>query len=75
MSKDDRKLAKAVNFGLLYGMGARGLRSYALRSYGVEMSLEEAALYRKRFFEIYPALKRWHEHERRNSDRELQLCL
>jgi DNA polymerase-1 len=65
ISKDDRKLAKAVNFGLLYGMGANGLRSYALRSYGVEMSTEEAALYRKRFFKTYPGLKRWHEHERR----------
>jgi DNA polymerase-1 len=63
--KDDRKLAKAVNFGLLYGMGAQGLRSYALRSYGVEMSLEEASLYRRRFFETYPGLKRWHERERR----------
>ena len=42
VSKDDRKLAKAVNFGLLYGMGAKGLRSTPSRSYGVEMSLEEA---------------------------------
>jgi DNA polymerase-1 len=64
-NKDDRKLAKAVNFGLLYGMGAQGLRSYALRSYGVEMSLEEAALYRRRFFETYSGLKRWHDCERR----------
>jgi DNA polymerase-1 len=37
ISKDERKLAKVVNFGLLYGMGAQGLQSYALRSYGVEM--------------------------------------
>jgi len=65
ISRDDRKLAKAVNFGLLYGMGAQGLRSYALRSYGVEMSLEEAVLYRRRFFETYPGLKRWHDNERR----------
>jgi DNA polymerase-1 len=65
VSKEDRKLAKAVNFGLLYGMGAQGLRSYALRSYGVAMSLEQAALYRKRFFEPYPGLKRWHDNERR----------
>jgi DNA polymerase-1 len=64
-SKEDRKLAKALNFGLLYGMGAQGLRSYALRSYGVEMSLEEATLYRRRFFDTYPGLKRWHEQERR----------
>src|SRR5215211_3410855 len=54
VKKDDRELAKAVNFGLLYGMGARGLQSYALRSYGVEMGLEEATLYRRRFFQTYP---------------------
>jgi DNA polymerase I len=65
ISKDDRKLAKAVNFGLLYGMGAKGLRVYALKSYGVEMSPEEAALYRRRFFQSYPGLKRWHDNERR----------
>ena len=65
VTKDDRMLAKAVNFGLLYGMGAKVLQSYALRSYGVEMSLEEAAHYRRSFFKTYPGLKRWHEHERR----------
>jgi DNA polymerase I len=65
VSKDDRKLAKAVNFGLLYGMGANGLRTYALRSYGVAMSSEEAALSRRRFFETYPGLKKWHDRERR----------
>jgi DNA polymerase I-like protein with 3'-5' exonuclease and polymerase domains len=64
VGKDDRKLAKAVNFGLLYGMGVKGLQSYALKSYGVEMSQEEASLYRRRFFETYPGLKRWHEEER-----------
>jgi DNA polymerase I-like protein with 3'-5' exonuclease and polymerase domains len=65
IGKDDRKLAKAVNFGLLYGMGAKGLQVYALKSYGVRMSLEEAALYRRRFFETYPGLKRWHDNQRR----------
>ena len=29
------------------------------------MSLEEASVYRRRFFETYPGLKRWHERERR----------
>jgi DNA polymerase-1 len=64
ISKDDRKLVKAVNFGLLYGMGAKGLQSYALKNYGVEMSPEEAFLYRRRFFHTYPGLKRWHERVR-----------
>jgi DNA polymerase-1 len=65
VSKDDRKLAKAVNFGLLYGMGAQGLRSYVLRNYGIKMGLGEAALYRRRFFQTYPGLKEWHDNQRR----------
>jgi DNA polymerase I len=69
VSKDDRKLAKAVNFGLLYGMGAKRLQAYALKSYGVEMNLEEATLYRRRFFQTYPDLKRWHDNERRTWQR------
>jgi DNA polymerase I len=44
---------------LLYGMGAKELQSHALKSYGIDMSLEEATLYRRRFFEAYPGLKRW----------------
>ena len=33
------------------------------------MRFEEAVLYRRRFFETYPALKRWHERERRTWQR------
>jgi DNA polymerase I len=29
------------------------------------MSLEQVALYRRRFFQTYPGLKKWHDHERR----------
>src|SRR5215210_3825739 len=43
----------------------RELRSYVLRSYGIEMSLEEATRYRRRFFQTYSGLKRWHDDERR----------
>jgi DNA polymerase-1 len=43
----------------------RELQAYTLRSYGVEMSLEEAALYRRRFFKTYPSLRRSHDDERR----------
>ena len=39
-TKAERQLAKAVNFGLLYGQGAKGLQAYAANSYGVEMTLD-----------------------------------
>jgi DNA polymerase I len=60
VTKEHRQLAKALNFGLLYGMGAKGFRAYARTSYGVELSEEEAIKYRRAFFEAYPGLARWH---------------
>jgi DNA polymerase I len=60
VSKSDRQLAKALNFGLLYGMGARGLRGYARTAYGVELTEEQAADYRSKFFQSYPGLAAWH---------------
>jgi DNA polymerase-1 len=60
VSKEHRQLAKAVNFGLLYGMGAKGFRSYALSNYGLRLTAEEAGRYREAFFAAYPGLRRWH---------------
>jgi DNA polymerase I len=65
VTKQERKLAKAVNFGLLYGMSPAGLRSYARASYGVEMTKEEAERYWREFFETYPGLRAWHDREYR----------
>lgn len=56
----DRQAAKACAFGLLYGMGANGLERYARGTYGVPMSPAEARLYRERFFQAYPGVRRWH---------------
>jgi DNA polymerase-1 len=62
VTKQDRRIAKAVAFGLLYGMGPKTLRVYALQSYGVEMTLEEAKRHKATFFATYPGLERWHRH-------------
>jgi DNA polymerase-1 len=61
----DRQLAKALNFGLLYGMGAERLRIYAQDEYAVTLSGDEAQQFRQRFFQTYPALRAWHraQHE------------
>ena len=60
VKKSDRQLAKAVNFGWLYGMGAAKLVIYGKDSFGVVMTLEQAQDYRSKFFETYPGLKAWH---------------
>ena len=59
ISKNDRQLAKAVNFGLIYGAGADTLRNYAKFNYGIELSGEEAKKFRKKFFKLYRGLYRW----------------
>lgn len=53
-------MAKALNFGLVYGMGARGLRRYAASQYQVALTPAEAEQHRGRFFRTYPGLYRWH---------------
>ena len=57
--KSARQLAKAINFGLQFGMGANKLRLYAKIAYGVELTEEEATRYRKVFFHTYQGLRRW----------------
>lgn len=42
VTPEDRQLAKAVNFGLLYGQGARGLVRYANSAFGVTLPLQMA---------------------------------
>ena len=59
--KADRSLAKAVNFGLLYGQQAPGLKTYAKSNYGVDMTEEEAIQFRDTFFNEYQGLADWHE--------------
>ncbi|MBL4688634.1 MAG: hypothetical protein JKY37_28865, partial [Nannocystaceae bacterium] len=60
VSSHERKLAKAVNFGFLFGMGARRFASYARDSYGVEVSDAEAKQARQAFFDTYPGVSAWH---------------
>jgi DNA polymerase I-like protein with 3'-5' exonuclease and polymerase domains len=60
VTKADRQAAKSLNFGLLFGMGAVRLRSYAKFAYGVDMTDQEATAYRERFFEMYKGLRHWH---------------
>lgn len=60
VTKAQRQMAKAVNFGLIYGMAAPKLVLYAQANYGVSMTLGEAETFRRRYFDAYSGVSRWH---------------
>lgn len=65
VTKEERKKAKAVNFGFLYGMGWRKFISTAWETYGVRVTEEEAVAFRQTFFDQFPKLVQWHNRQRR----------
>jgi DNA polymerase-1 len=66
VTSHERKLAKAVNFGFLFGMGAERFREYARSGYGVELDAAEATRAKEAFFATFPGIAAWH---RRTADR------
>ena len=54
VTPDERTRAKSINFGFLYGMGAAGFRDYALTSFDLVFSDEEATAARQAFFRLFP---------------------
>jgi DNA polymerase-1 len=57
---EERQMAKAINFGLIFGMSAAGLRHYARDSYGVSMTASQAKNFHRKFFQVYHELALWH---------------
>ena len=68
VTSEQRQAAKAVNFGLLYAMGPKGLASYAKTQYGVDLTIEQAESFRNRFFQSYKGLKKWQDIIKRRVD-------
>lgn len=62
---DERKKAKPVNFGFLYGMSANTFITTAWNNYGVEVTEQESVAFRKAYFDEYPILLDWHKRQRR----------
>ncbi|MCX6056241.1 MAG: DNA polymerase I [Chloroflexi bacterium] len=58
VSKDERRNAKAINFGLIYGMSAFGL------SRTTNLTLGEAENFVKDYFEHFPGVKKYLDHIR-----------
>lgn len=58
--KEYRNKAKPINFGLIYMMTPASLQDNALNNYGIEMSIKEAEIYHRKFFQLYSNLPKWH---------------
>jgi DNA polymerase-1 len=61
----ERKLAKPVNFGLIYGMGTKSLRGKAKAEYDLDLSEADARRFSDAFFRTYPAIRQWHNRIKR----------
>jgi DNA polymerase I-like protein with 3'-5' exonuclease and polymerase domains len=68
VSDEQRQAAKAINFGLIYGMSAPTLVVYSWTSYRVRMTLEQAEIFRQSFFENYRGIARWHQSVKRRGE-------
>lgn len=64
VSPHERKMAKAVNFGFLYGMGAGKFITTALSNYSLVVQPDEAQAARTAFFAQFPQLLPWHARQR-----------
>lgn len=56
-----RRSAKIINFGFLYSMTANGFKRYAKTEYNQNYSDSQAQLFRRTFFQTYPAIAAYHE--------------
>lgn len=65
VTKDERKKAKAVNFGFVYGMGWRKFIQTAFEKYDAVFTEDEARAVREAFFEQFSGLQPWHAKQRR----------
>ncbi len=63
VSNDQRRSAKAINFGLIYGMSAFGLA----KQLGIERG--QAQAYVERYFERYPGVRRYMDQTRESARR------
>lgn len=67
-SKNDRTLAKALNFGMVYGAGPETIREQLAANWGIVLTLDQCADYRKQFFATYRGVAAYLERAKKNSD-------
>ena len=63
-TKEQRSLAKGVNFGFLYGMHHNHFANYLQETYGVVISQKDAFQFREQYFARFSGLQPWYQRQR-----------
>jgi DNA polymerase I-like protein with 3'-5' exonuclease and polymerase domains len=63
VTKADRQMSKACNFGLCYGMGRIRFLSHCNVGYKLDLTPEQAEGLRQNWFRVYPDVKVWHRRQ------------
>jgi DNA polymerase-1 len=69
VTHEERKHGKSINFGFLYSMGAKKFVEYAFENYELVVPLAKAQQYYDGFHRSYPAIRKWHDRQRRLAHR------
>jgi DNA polymerase-1 len=59
VTKEERQCAKAVNFGFVFGMGAKTFVTYAYAQYGLKLSLADAQRFLTGYRAAYVGVAEW----------------
>jgi DNA polymerase-1 len=70
VTSDQRRLGKAINFGLIYGMSAARLQLEAQLQYGLILSHRDALALHKRYFQRFTGVAQWHRQGKRQLYRQ-----
>lgn len=65
--KEDRSLAKGVNFGFVYGMRAKHFANYVLENYGVVINPKDSEVFREEYFANFSDLEPWYRKQRKEA--------
>lgn len=67
LTKEDRSLAKGVNFGFIYGMREKHFANYVFENYGVKINPKDSGVFRTEYFNNFSALEPWYRKQRQEA--------
>jgi DNA polymerase-1 len=71
ITKEDRRRAKAISFGALYGIGSKKLSNYAKKSYKADISPADSSEILREWRELYSGYAEWMQIQVKNAQKTL----